>query len=142
MKTFLEEAGHPGRLLGLIADAADWQYTRRAVAATVERFGALHGAVAKPRHLGRPRARRPRPAGRGRPRAEPAENLRLHAIHRGVGVTLVNPGIIDTPFWMDGEVPPFALPPGPVAEAICHALGRPDGVDLNTITVRPIGRTA
>lgn len=198
MKTFLEEAGHPDRLLGLIADAADWQDTRRAVAATVERFGALHGAVANAAFTSADHVRGGRvPLAEGDPElwppmvltnvlgpallaraalthleasrgrlvlvgsvvgvknspgnlysatkwavTGPAENLRLHATHRGVGVTLVNPGIIDTPFWMDGEVPPFALPPGPVAEAICHALGQPDGVDLNTITVRPIGQPA
>lgn len=30
--------------------------------------------------------------------------------------------------------------PEPVAEAICFALGQPADVDLNTLTVRPVGQ--
>ncbi|GAA4528649.1 SDR family oxidoreductase [Nonomuraea ferruginea] len=41
-----------------------------------------------------------------------AENLRMYATSRGVGVTLVNPGVTDTAFWQGG-VPPFALSPSP-----------------------------
>ncbi|MFC8898047.1 SDR family oxidoreductase [Streptomyces cinereoruber] len=69
-----------------------------------------------------------------------AENLRMHATTRGVGVTLVNPGMTDTPFWAGDSAPSFALPPEPVAEAICFALDQPSGVDLNTLTIRPIGQ--
>jgi NAD(P)-dependent dehydrogenase (short-subunit alcohol dehydrogenase family) len=68
-----------------------------------------------------------------------AENLRMHATTRGVGVTLVNPGMVDTPFWRGGT-PPFAMAPGPVADAICFALDQPAGVDLNTLTIRPVGQ--
>lgn len=68
-----------------------------------------------------------------------AENLRLHATTVGVGVTLINPGMIDTPFW-HGKAAPFAMAPEPVAEAIGFALDQPAGVDLNTITLRPIGQ--
>ncbi|WP_437100979.1 SDR family oxidoreductase [Streptomyces kronopolitis] len=46
LKAFLDQAGCPDRLLGIAADAADWQATRSVVARTVEHFGALHGAVA------------------------------------------------------------------------------------------------
>lgn len=68
-----------------------------------------------------------------------AENLRLHATSRGVGVTLVNPGMIDTPFWQ-GAVPPIAMGPESVAESIGFALDQPEGVDINTLTIRPIGQ--
>lgn len=68
-----------------------------------------------------------------------AENLRLHATTRGVGVTVVNPGMIDTGFW-HGQAPPIAMSPDPVAEAIAFALDQPAGVDLNTVTIRPIGQ--
>ncbi|WP_345390479.1 hypothetical protein [Nonomuraea salmonea] len=44
-----------------------------------------------------------------------AENLRMYATNRGVGVTLVNPGMTGTAFW-------------------------PAGVDLNTLTIRPVGQ--
>ncbi|GAA3162192.1 SDR family oxidoreductase [Nonomuraea salmonea] len=46
LKTFLDEAGHPDRLLGLVADAADWADTESAVTQTVAHFGALDAAVA------------------------------------------------------------------------------------------------
>jgi short-subunit dehydrogenase len=68
-----------------------------------------------------------------------AENLRMYATSCGIGVTLVNPGITDTAFWQGG-VPPFAMSPEPVAEAICFALGQPADVDLNTLTIRPVGQ--
>lgn len=68
-----------------------------------------------------------------------AENLRMYATTRGVGVTLINPGIVATSFWRD-KVPSGALSPTPVADAICYALDQPAGVDVNTITVRPIGQ--
>ncbi|MFE1320876.1 hypothetical protein [Kitasatospora phosalacinea] len=38
-----------------------------------------------------------------------------------------NPGMTDTPFWQGADVPPFAL-------------DQPAGVDLNTLTVRPVGQ--
>ncbi|MEV4477809.1 hypothetical protein [Nonomuraea sp. NPDC049504] len=53
-----------------------------------------------------------------------AENLWMYATSRGVGVTLVNPGMTGTAFWPAG-VPPFALSPEPVAKAICFALSQP-----------------
>lgn len=68
-----------------------------------------------------------------------AENIRLHATTRGVGVTLVNPGMIDTPFW-HGAAPSFAISPEAIAAAIAFALDQPVGVDLNTVTIRPIGQ--
>ena len=196
LKRFLAEAGHPDRLLGLIADAADWQATRSAVTRTVEHFGALHAAVANAgfassdyQHTvgttlsdGDPTLWAPMvltnvlgPALLAKatlPHLETtggrlvligsvaglknspanlysatkwavtglAENLRMHATTRGIGVTLVNPGMTDTPFWQGGSTPSFALPPEPVAEAICFALDQPAGVDLNTLTIRPIGQ--
>lgn len=68
-----------------------------------------------------------------------AENLRMAATSRGIGVTLVNPGMIDTDFW-EGNVPPSAMSPQPIAEAVGFALDQPAGVDLNTLTVRPVGQ--
>jgi NADP-dependent 3-hydroxy acid dehydrogenase YdfG len=69
-----------------------------------------------------------------------AENLRMHATTRGVGITLVNPRMIDTPFWYGDGAPSYALPPAHVAESICFALDQPAGVDVNTVTIRPIGQ--
>ncbi|MFC8672666.1 SDR family oxidoreductase [Streptomyces griseorubiginosus] len=191
LKAFLDEAGQPDRLLGLVADAADWQATEAAVTRTVEHFGALDAAVANAGFMsgdsigaGDPTSWAPMVltnvlgpallAHATLPHLEAtggrlvligsvaglknspanlysatkwattglAENLRLHATTRGIGVTLVNPGMIDTPFWQGAGVPPFALPPQPIAEAICFALDQPTGVDLNTLTVRPMGQPA
>ncbi|MFD7734348.1 SDR family oxidoreductase [Kitasatospora phosalacinea] len=189
LKAFLDEAGRPDRLLGLVADAADWPATEAAVARTVARFGALDAAVANAGFMtgdsigaGDPTGWAPMVltnvlgpallAHAALPNLEAtggrlvligsvaglknspanlysatkwattglAENLRLHATARGIGVTLVNPGMTDTPFWQGADVPPFALPPRPVAEAVCFALDQPAGVDLNTLTVRPVGQ--
>ncbi|MFF4632567.1 SDR family oxidoreductase [Streptomyces griseorubiginosus] len=191
LKAFLDEADQPDRLLGLVADAADWQATEAAVTRTVEHFGALDAAVANAGFMsgdsigaGDPTSWAPMVltnvlgpallAHATLPHLEAtggrlvligsvaglknspanlysatkwattglAENLRLHATTRGIGVTLVNPGMIDTPFWQGAGVPPFALPPQPIAEAICFALDQPTGVDLNTLTVRPLGQPA
>ncbi|MFF3966142.1 SDR family oxidoreductase [Streptomyces griseorubiginosus] len=191
LKAFLDEAGQPDRLLGLVADAADWQATEAAVTRTVEHFGALDAAVANAGFMsgdsigaGDPTSWAPMVltnvlgpallAHATLPHLEAtggrlvligsvaglknspanlysatkwattglAENLRLHVTTRGIGVTLVNPGMIDTPFWQGAGVPPFALPPQPIAEAICFALDQPTGVDLNTLTVRPMGQPA
>ncbi len=46
LKTFLDASGPSDRLLGLVADAADWQATQSAVSRTVEHFGGLDAAVA------------------------------------------------------------------------------------------------
>ncbi|MEV7128895.1 SDR family oxidoreductase [Streptomyces sp. NPDC093260] len=189
LKAFLDGTGHPDRLLGLAADAADWQATESVVTRTVEHFGALDAAVANAGFMsgdsigaGDPALWSPMVltnvlgpallAHAALPHLEAtggrlvllgsvaglknspanlysatkwavtglAENLRLHATSRGIGVTLVNPGMIDTPFWQGTGVPPFALPPQPVAEAVCFALDQPAGVDLNTLTIRPMGQ--
>jgi NADP-dependent 3-hydroxy acid dehydrogenase YdfG len=196
LKAFLDATGHPGRLLGLIADAADWQATESAVARTVDHFGALDAAVANAGFASGDYGRtRGATLGDGDPTLWPpmvltnilgpallaraalphleatggrivligsvaglknapanlysatkwavtglAENLRLHATTRGVGVTLVNPGMVDTPFWPGDGAPPFALSVEPVAGAICFALDQPAGVDVNTLTIRPIGQ--
>ncbi|WP_051951922.1 SDR family oxidoreductase [Actinacidiphila yeochonensis] len=198
LKAFLDEVGHEDRVLGLIADASDWDSTNTAVTSTVERFGSLDAAIANagsasPDHFragstgvvddGDPELWAPMvlanvlgPAllakatlphleqSRGRlvlvgsvagTKNSPgnlysatkwavvgfAENLRMHATTRGIGVTVVNPGMIDTAFWY-GQVPPVAMSPDAVAEAIGFALDQPAGVDLNTMTIRPIGQAA
>jgi NADP-dependent 3-hydroxy acid dehydrogenase YdfG len=196
LKAFLDEAGHRDRLLGLIADAADWDDTQSAVSRTVEHFGALHAAVANAGFSSSDNQRiGGAPISDGDPALWPpmvltnvlgpallakaalphleasggrlvligsvaglknapanlysatkwavtglAENLRMHATTRGVGVTLVNPGMTGTPFWSDGSAPPFALAAQSVAEAICFALEQSAGVDINTLTIRPIGQ--
>lgn len=74
-----------------------------------------------------------------------AENTRRLVSADGVGVTLINPGMVVTPFWeAHGGVPEDVtmLTPGRVADAIVWAMTQPPGVDVNTITVRPPGQAS
>lgn len=53
----------------------------------------------------------------------------------GVRVTLVEPGMVDTPFF--DEPKPEALRPEDVARSVVHALAQPPGVDLHELVVLP-----
>jgi NADP-dependent 3-hydroxy acid dehydrogenase YdfG len=53
----------------------------------------------------------------------------------GIRVTLINPGVVDTPFF--DELPGEALQPIDVANAVTYALAQPPHVDVNEIVVRP-----
>jgi NADP-dependent 3-hydroxy acid dehydrogenase YdfG len=54
----------------------------------------------------------------------------------GVRVTLIEPGVVDTPFFDD---PPAirALEPDDIARAVLFAVGQPPHVDVNEILIRP-----
>ncbi|MFJ4005706.1 SDR family oxidoreductase [Streptomyces sp. NPDC090023] len=71
-----------------------------------------------------------------------AENTRRQVTEFGVGVTLVAPGRVETPFW-DGY---GSLPPGrlltaeQIADSVVWAIRQPAGVDVNTVVVRPVGQ--
>jgi len=69
-----------------------------------------------------------------------AENTRRLVTADGVGVTLVNPGATETGFFdADGGPPDRAmLDADHIAGAIAWAIGQPSGVDVNTLTVRPV----
>ncbi|MDL4813354.1 SDR family oxidoreductase [Actinomadura opuntiae] len=71
-----------------------------------------------------------------------AENTRRAVTADGVGVTLIAPGRVETAFWDDLGGPPEGrtLTAGQVAESIVWAIGQPPGVDVNTVTIRPIGQ--
>jgi NADP-dependent 3-hydroxy acid dehydrogenase YdfG len=70
-----------------------------------------------------------------------AENTRRMVTGDGVGVTLINPGATATSFFdADGGLPDRAmLTADQLAESIVWAIGQPSGVDVNTVTVRPVG---
>ncbi len=53
----------------------------------------------------------------------------------GVRVTLIEPGMVDTPFF--DEPPERALKPDDIANAVVYALSQPAHVDVNEILVRP-----
>jgi NADP-dependent 3-hydroxy acid dehydrogenase YdfG len=65
-----------------------------------------------------------------------AESARLELNGTGVRVTLIAPGMTDTPFFSQ---PPLDAPlePDDVAAAVIFALSQPSRVDVNEILVRP-----
>jgi NADP-dependent 3-hydroxy acid dehydrogenase YdfG len=72
-----------------------------------------------------------------------AENTRLLVGQDGVGVTVVAPGIVDTPFWhARGGTPEAAatMTAEQIADTIVFAINQPAGVDINHITMRPTGQ--
>jgi NADP-dependent 3-hydroxy acid dehydrogenase YdfG len=63
------------------------------------------------------------------------EAARLELNGTGVRVTLIEPGMTDTPFF--DERPPAALEPDDIARAVLYAISQPPHVDVNEILVRP-----
>jgi NADP-dependent 3-hydroxy acid dehydrogenase YdfG len=70
-----------------------------------------------------------------------AENTRRMVTADGVGVTLINPGAVETNFFdADGGPPDRAmLTADQLASCIVWVINQPTGVDINTVTVRPLG---
>jgi NADP-dependent 3-hydroxy acid dehydrogenase YdfG len=65
-----------------------------------------------------------------------AENVRLELDGTGVRVTVIAPGMVDTPFF--DQVPLDApLQPDDIARAVMYALSQPPHVDVNEVLVRP-----
>jgi NADP-dependent 3-hydroxy acid dehydrogenase YdfG len=64
------------------------------------------------------------------------EALRQECAGSGVRVTLIEPGVVDTPFF-DSKPAMKALEPEDVAGAVMYALGQPPHVDVNEILMRP-----
>jgi len=54
----------------------------------------------------------------------------------GIKVTLIEPGMVDTPFF-DNSPGEWALRDEDIARAVIYALGEPAGVDVNEILIRP-----
>ncbi|MCX5040499.1 SDR family oxidoreductase [Streptomyces coelicoflavus] len=71
-----------------------------------------------------------------------AENTRREVTQWGVGVTLVAPGRVETPFWeATGGLPPGELlTADQIADSVVWAMTQPAGVDVNTVVVRPLGQ--
>ena len=62
----------------------------------------------------------------------------LRQMHQNftVRVTLIEPGMVDTPFF--DNRPAGALEPGDIARAVLYALDQPPGVDVNEMLIRPV----
>ncbi|HEX4805951.1 MAG TPA: SDR family oxidoreductase [Conexibacter sp.] len=67
------------------------------------------------------------------------EAARLELDGSGVRVTLIEPGMVATPFFEAGA-PDWALHDEDVADAVMYAVTRPPHVDVNEILVRPTGQ--
>ncbi|MDQ3250126.1 MAG: SDR family oxidoreductase [Chloroflexota bacterium] len=65
--------------------------------------------------------------------------LRNQLVGTGVRVTLIEPGMVDTPFWTERPPVPM-LQPDDVARAILYAVSQPAHVDVNELLIRPTGQ--
>ncbi len=70
-----------------------------------------------------------------------AENTRLLVTGDGIRVTLIAPGRVETPFWGGAAPPVPMLDADRIADTVAWALTQPEGVDVNTLVVRPVGQT-
>ncbi|MEQ4301078.1 SDR family oxidoreductase [Plantactinospora sp. B6F1] len=71
-----------------------------------------------------------------------AENTRRMVTADGVGLTLIAPGVVHTDFWQPASGVPGrpSLTADQIAEAIAWTVSQPAGVDVNTVTLRPVGQ--
>ena len=71
-----------------------------------------------------------------------AENARRMVTSDGIGVTLIAPGRVDTNFWetVGGAPEGNNLTADQIADSIVWAISQPSGVDVNTVTIRPVGQ--
>jgi NADP-dependent 3-hydroxy acid dehydrogenase YdfG len=68
------------------------------------------------------------------------EALRQDLNDSGVRVTLIEPGMVDTPFF--DNRPTGALEADDIARAVMYAVSQPPHVDVNEILVRPVSQSA
>lgn len=70
------------------------------------------------------------------------ESIRQQVREQGVGVTVIEPGIVDTPIWPSREAWPYAaaLAAEDVAATVLWAVEQPEHVDVNEVLVRVKGQ--
>lgn len=68
-----------------------------------------------------------------------AELRQMHDNH-AIKVTLIEPGMVDTPFF-DNRPGKWALQDDDIARAVVFALEQPSGVDVNEILIRPTSQS-
>jgi NADP-dependent 3-hydroxy acid dehydrogenase YdfG len=66
------------------------------------------------------------------------QELRQMHDNSTVRVTLIEPGMVDTPFFENK--PDGALEPDDIARAVLYALDQPPGVDVNEMLIRPVAQ--
>jgi NADP-dependent 3-hydroxy acid dehydrogenase YdfG len=67
------------------------------------------------------------------------QELRQMHDNHGIRVTLIEPGMVDTPFFENR--PQGALEDDDIARAVVYALEQPEGVDVNEILIRPTSQS-
>ncbi len=67
-----------------------------------------------------------------------AGNLREELNPRGIRVTLIEPGLVDTPFFDDPK--PDGLTADDVARAVIYAMEQPESVNIGDVLVTPMPR--
>src|SRR3954453_14092455 len=65
------------------------------------------------------------------------QELRQMHDNHGIRVTLIEPGMVDTPFF-ENRPGRSALQDEDIANAVVYALEQPEGVDVNEILIRPV----
>ncbi len=66
------------------------------------------------------------------------QSLRGELTGSGVRVTLIEPGMVDTPFFDDR--PQGALNEDDIANAVMYAVGQPPHVDVSEVLIRPVAQ--
>jgi NADP-dependent 3-hydroxy acid dehydrogenase YdfG len=69
-----------------------------------------------------------------------AELRQMHENH-AIRVTLIEPGMVDTPFFDNRPAPDRALHDADIARAVLYALSQPEHVDVNEILIRPTNQS-
>ncbi|MEI6846819.1 MAG: SDR family oxidoreductase [Chlorobiaceae bacterium] len=70
-----------------------------------------------------------------------AQAIRNEMTGTGIRVTLIEPGVVDTPFWNNLQKPCTSqLQPDDIARAVLYAVNQPSHVDVNEILIRPTGQ--
>ena len=68
------------------------------------------------------------------------QELRQMHDNHGIRVTLIEPGMVDTPFF-ENRPGKSALQDNDIAGAVLYALEQPEGVDVNEILIRPTSQS-
>ncbi len=68
------------------------------------------------------------------------QELREMHSNQAIRVTVIEPGMVDTPFFEQRPGPENALQDDDIARAVLFALDQPERVDVNEILIRPSGQ--
>jgi NADP-dependent 3-hydroxy acid dehydrogenase YdfG len=70
------------------------------------------------------------------------QELRQMHDNQSIRVTLIEPGMVDTPFFDSRPGPENALHAEDIARAVMYALSQPPGVDVNEVLIRPVSQSS